>query len=155
MKKRTLGLIICMAVLLCVVITAAIAWKMVLSPLTPLQLFKIAISSEDIGRDYITIARNALKREPASTVITVNGVEHEFSLPNGATPYDNGRVDGYVICIDELQPYFDRLPSYGYLLVEQEGSFYRYKNDDLGIRMMISRQQYPGSLCLFYFIIGG
>ena len=149
MTKRKLGLLIGASALICVGLALSAVWSKYLSPLTPRQFFGVMRSNEI--RNVITAARDAAKRSPTTTMIIVNGTDHEFHLPNGATSFG----DKYLICMDEFAPYLERLPSYGYVFEEQMGSMYQYRNEALGILVHILRQQYPGNMCLFNFVIVG
>ena len=149
--KKASKLIICIIILTGLIISAFATWRIILSPLSPKQFLRLVISGEDVGRNEMSIAKNAAKREPTSTVIIVNGVEHEFILPNGATPY--GEL--YMICSDEFQQYLNRLPSLGYSFVEQMGSSYFYKNEILGINLCFGVSQFSHAFRTFNYTMGG
>ena len=102
--------------------------------------------SEEFGPAEKAAAEIARKREPASTVITIKGFEHELPLPDGAAPYG----EGFMICSDELRPYLENLPAMGYAFVEQMGSNYIYKINALNVWLEISTRQYTHS----YYLIG-
>ena len=148
MKKRKLGLLIGTIALLGLIIATLALWTKHLSPLTPGQFIGVLRSNE--VRSVITAARSAARGAPATTLITVDGTDQEFPLPNGATTFG----DRYLIHFDELQPYLDRLASNGYILEDQwDSSIYNYRNDALGILVFISAQQYPGNMYLFFIDI--
>ena len=149
MKRRTK--VIVGIVVIASIIFATIAIGIASQPFSLLQLYQIAISGEKFGRSELSIAENTLKGEPASTMITIDGVEHEFPLPNGATSFG----EWYMICREELQPYLDRLPSLGYSFVDQMGTLFIYQNDDLDIRLHIGAGQYSRAFFIFSLTIGG
>jgi|GEM_PF-4624568 len=148
MKKKK-AITIAAISLVGLMISAIIVWAAMFRPLTPVQIFLLAISGEDITMS----AREAAKREPASLVGNINGVEIDFPLPEGATPYELARSDAhvYMICADTLEPYFESLPSLGYTLKDQMGSFYWYHNEELGTELHIFRRQYSHAFYIVEF----
>jgi len=146
-KKRKLRLLIVVAVVICMGLALVSVWSKHLSPLTPGQLFGV-LRSNEISY-VINTARDAARRSPTTIMATVDGTDHELPLPNGTTAF----FEKHLICSDELAPYLERLPSYGYELEEQAGSMYIYRNEALGITMHIMSQQWYGSMSLFYFEI--
>ena len=145
MKKRKLGLLIGTIALLGVIIATLALWSKHLSPLTPGQYLSVMRSNE--VRSVVITARSAAKRLPITTLITVDGADHEFPLPHGTTDFG----EKYLICSDEFAPYLERLPSYGYELEEQLGSMYHYRNAELGVLVLVMSQQWHGNMSLFYY----
>ena len=136
-------------------ISAIIVWAAMFRPLTPVQIFFLAISGEDVTMADIDITREAIKREPASLVGNINGVELDLPLPNGATRYEAARSDAhvYMICTDTLEPYWENLPSLGYTLKDQMGSFYWYRNEERGTELHIFRRQYSHAFYIVEFYV--
>jgi len=137
------------------VIAGVISWVAIFRPLTPVQVFFLAISGEDITMFEVDIAKTAAKREPASMTINIDGADYELPLPNGATSYAKKSSDGqtYMICADTLEPYLESLPSLGYTLKDQMGSFYWYRNEELGIGLHIAKRQYSHAFYIASFYV--
>ena len=135
------------------VISSVIVWTSAFRPLTLVEIFWLAISGEAATKEDIAVMKKAAKREPASLAGNINGVELNLPLPDGATRYEAARSDAhvYMICADTLEPYLESLPSRGYMLKEQMGSVYFYRNEALEMRLVIEIRQYSHAFYLVSF----
>ena len=133
----------------------SIVWLAAYRPLTPLQVFWLAASAEDVVREDFAAAKNAARREPASMAFSIDDVDYELPLPDGATPFDDETLDNrtYILCQDALEPYFESLPSLGYAFLDQMGSMCFYRNEELSINLQILRRQYSHSFYIVTFHI--